>query len=702
MPANGIAGSELYANTGTFDVAVSPSSAGQWLTVSPGILTFNPRTLTQLDIDIDPEQVGLTSQSKGANIEIVFQPDYIQVLNQDTTPVNPTDVNPTRKIQVTFNLVDGPNDDSDNDGITNEKEISAASMKTFAGNQGWFGCLDPIDADSDNDGINDGDENDSLNAWMIASFSGTFTLPCNPDTDGDDIKDGFEVQHSDCMDPNTPDASEDPDGDGLTNLQEYTLEGVMQGDMAYGLFWTSTQTNPCVGDTDGDGTDDSSDNCATMSNADQANHDTDLWGDACDGDDDNDNCPDHGDNNPFDQADFMDCYKLPYAMRVQMGFIDPIRDLLKIPNEDYMILKVGPKPFGDNWCGRIACPPPHIRVVDRAFNLIHEVSHDDFRLAQRSGFGSSATWVEDLDGDRIKDLVIGAPYAQAPRTKGNTGAILVLSGKTGEELGRITGSRQGGHFGQSLAALGSKLLAVGAPGAGLMERNAGTVSIIDLTTFSIIASYEKGTSGDQFGSSLFGIPDMDRDGKNELLIGAPKDSQVGALYLLKPGSGDLTRLAQGTGRNSLFGQTIASGGDITGDGVIDVLVGAPSASGTGSITLLNINGRQEWSLKGSERGDEFGSSIAAILGNNRQKTSSTFIVGAPGSNQDSGTAYIVSAKGKSEVFTVGDKAGSRVGDSVAVMSGIGRDSAPVFVVSQMDLGSGTKETLITDKAKVFR
>jgi len=51
-------------------------------------------------------------------------------------------------------------------------------------------------------------------------------------------------------------------------------------------------TEYVIADSDGDGIADSIDNCPNDSNADQLNSDTDLMGNACDSDDDNDGMPD--------------------------------------------------------------------------------------------------------------------------------------------------------------------------------------------------------------------------------------------------------------------------------------------------------------------------------------------------------------------------------------------------------------------------
>ena len=132
----------------------------------------------------------------------------------------------------------------------------------------------------------------------IGCFGATITKL--PDTDGDGMPDWYEALHP-CLDPDVPDGTADPDGDGLQSLAEYGLG-----------------TDPCDSDTDDDGALDGSDNCALLANPGQQNADNqigngtgipghdgtvpnsagDLEGDACetDGDADNDGIPDASDS----------------------------------------------------------------------------------------------------------------------------------------------------------------------------------------------------------------------------------------------------------------------------------------------------------------------------------------------------------------------------------------------------------------------
>ena len=99
--------------------------------------------------------------------------------------------------------------DTDGDGLSDTQER--------------FEGADPQNPDTDGDGLSDGDE---------VLLSGTD--PLNSDTDGDGMPDGWEAENG--TDPLVFDAYDDPDRDGLCNLDEY--------------FAGTDPQNP---DTDGDG-----------------------------------------------------------------------------------------------------------------------------------------------------------------------------------------------------------------------------------------------------------------------------------------------------------------------------------------------------------------------------------------------------------------------------------------------------------------
>ncbi|MBD3189986.1 MAG: hypothetical protein GF308_05060 [Candidatus Heimdallarchaeota archaeon] len=125
--------------------------------------------------------------------------------------------------------------DHDYDGLTNKEEEELYNT-------------DPIDADCDDDGLPDGLEIDlELDPW-------------DPDWDSDGMLDGFEVNHN--LDPKDNDAAEDPDGDSLTNLEEFLIgtkpnnadsdgDGLADGEEVAGPgSWEPT--NPNDSDTDND------------------------------------------------------------------------------------------------------------------------------------------------------------------------------------------------------------------------------------------------------------------------------------------------------------------------------------------------------------------------------------------------------------------------------------------------------------------
>ena len=98
-------------------------------------------------------------------------------------------------------------------------------------------------------------------------------------------------------------------------------------------------------------------------------------------------------------------------------------------------------------------------------------------------------------------------------------------------------------------------------------------------------------SDDVFGASVTSLGDIDGDGITDLAIGAPGDStggtERGAVYIVRLKSDgtakSITKIAHSLNGGPLlqngdgFGMSIASPGDMDGDGVVDLVVDAPDA-----------------------------------------------------------------------------------------------------------------------------
>jgi hypothetical protein len=146
----------------------------------------------------------------------------------------------------------------------------------------------------------------------------------------------------------------------------------------------------------------------------------------------------------------------------------------------------------------------------------------------------------------------------------------------------------------------------------------------------------------------------------------------------------------GAAQGDDFGRAIAGGTDVDRDGRPDILVGAPFEGigsthapprGPGEITLFSGNdGRVLLNVKGESARGKFGASVAFLPDMNGDRTPD-LLVGAPGCSPDErrfgGRVYLVSGKDGAVLRRIdGRAAGEALGSSVAALGDLDADGVP--------------------------
>jgi hypothetical protein len=179
-------------------------------------------------------------------------------------------------------------------------------------------------------------------------------------------------------------------------------------------------------------------------------------------------------------------------------------------------------------------------------------------------------------------------------------------------------------------------------------------------------------TNDASGSSVSSAGDVNGDGIDDLLIGAPSaDSGTGVTYLVfghnkhwfSPFSLNSLNGSSGVVFDAFkiggdIGSSVSSAGDVNGDGIADLLIGAPSAnradSNAGATYLVfghneiwqspfhfsQLNGTNGVIFEGATMNENSGYSVSSA-GDVNGDGKTDLLIGAPFANSNTGSTYLV-------------------------------------------------------------
>ncbi len=355
--------------------------------------------------------------------------------------------------------------------------------------------------------------------------------------------------------------------------------------------------------------------------------------------------------------------------------------------------------------------------------------------------GASVAAAGDVNGDGFGDVIVGAPAYGASQAEG--GAAFVFLGSAAgfggsspaDAAAVIQCDQAGAEVGTSVAAAGDVNgdgfadVVIGAGGYDDVEIDGGAAFIFLGSAAGITGSFtadadsviQSDQSGAGLGSAVASAGDVNADGYADVIVGAPLfghgDSDqgptpYGAAFVFLGSAAGITASSPANASATIgldqadadLGASVASAGDVNGDGFADVVVGAPyynqgeADEGLALVILGSTTGiaaeltaDADATIEPDQAGARLGASVASA-GDVNGDGFSDFIVGAPfydDGETDEGAAFVFlgSPAGITACATAGaaaaiesNQADAQLGNAVASAGDVNGDGFADIVI----------------------
>jgi hypothetical protein len=292
-------------------------------------------------------------------------------------------------------------------------------------------------------------------------------------------------------------------------------------------------------------------------------------------------------------------------------------------------------------------------------------------------FGWIARNAGDLDGDRIADVVTSSPTSGEGGPA--SGKVYVYSTRTRKLLWSRTGEA-GQRLGFVVESAGD-VNRDGVPDVVASARGAERAFVFSGKNGSTLLTLRSPQAGDGFGGPVSDLGDINRDGFDDVIVGAPLDdgggTDAGKVYIFSGRDGSILQTLTGTQPNGRFGSAVAGG---TVNGVTWIVAGAVGAGPRNSGRTFIFSGLEttpRFTIEADSTGVALGGMFVSVVGDvNQDGVADFYSADSPNSARGprTGRVYIHSGRDGSRLLTLtGDGPGEAFGIGPSDAGDVNRD-----------------------------